>query len=225
LDQAFDRLAFADVGSDLNDSFSRATLIYHGSLVFRTPANQHFYQQLIERLKLPRFVDLNIRQPWFDESQVRTLVAGAKWVKLNIHELNYLADANADPAESKSIQSAIMKFRAKENLTERQTFLVTCGEHGAWWIDEENVFFASSIEIDSFVDSVGAGDAFSSAAIHGILKSQSPKSILQSAVRFAASACEIKGATTQNAGHYARHTELDSIELEPASPAQRDESG
>ena len=205
LDQAFDNLELAEFDASVVESFSQATLIYHGSLFFRTPANQKFFKKLLAEVNLPRFVDLNIREPWFEESWVQALVRDAKWVKLNIHELNQLADSDADPAEQQSIESAIQKFKTKEKLSDDQIFLVTCGEQGAYWIDDDKTCFAPSTKIDSFVDSVGAGDAFSSAAIAGIVNSASPDSILNSAVRFAASVCERNGATSNEIENYTRH--------------------
>lgn len=204
LDQSFDNLNADQFETDLFDSLSDAQLMYHGSLFFRTATNQTFFKQLLQKVNLPRFVDLNVRQPWFDRAWVQDLVGGATWVKLNVHELSYLSDSDVDPTQVESVQSAIANFRSIENLSQPQTFLVTCGEQGAYWIDGDCSYFAQSSSTKSFADSVGAGDAFSAAVINGIVQSQSPEAILNDAVRFAASACEIKGATSQDTNHYTR---------------------
>ncbi len=203
-DQSFDNLKIDQFETDLSESLSNAALMYHGSLFFRSTVNQTFFKQLSERVNLPRFVDLNIRPPWFDRSWVQDLVCGATWVKLNSDELSLLSDSDVDPTRIESVQSAVANFRSMENLTRPQTLLVTCGQHGAYWIDGEHVNFAQANAIGTFVDSVGAGDAFSAAVIDGLVRSQSPETILNDAVRFAALACEIKGATSHNINHYSR---------------------
>ncbi len=74
----------------------RFGLLYHGSLVFRSPHSRSTIVELKRSLRCPVFVDINIRRPYFDLAWAAELIDDAEHVKLNLDELWLLA--GRDPA-------------------------------------------------------------------------------------------------------------------------------
>jgi fructokinase len=181
-------------------------LACHGSLCFRTESNRRYLSSIIETMKVDRFVDLNIRQPWIDRSWLPLIVDDCRWLKLSSGELAWLGGKAVDETDQNSIRSAVDAVTHNIIDSPPKTYLITCGENGAYWIEEDHVFFCEASPISNFVDSVGAGDAFTAAAIRGLLEGNSPELILKDAVQFAARACTIRGATTDDLSHYQSET-------------------
>ena len=67
------------------------SLLYVGSLAYRCAVSRRTIRHLIENSGLPRFVDINIRPPWFEREWIPNLLGGAQWVKLNQEELAHVA--------------------------------------------------------------------------------------------------------------------------------------
>ncbi|MGI9519404.1 MAG: PfkB family carbohydrate kinase [Pirellulaceae bacterium] len=55
---------------------------------------------------------------------------------------------------------------------------------------------------DSLIDTVGAGDAFSAATIHGILSGWDDSKTLIDAASMASRVCQLRGAITNDRGFY-----------------------
>ena len=176
-------------------------ILYHGSLCFRTEVNRRYLQTMIDRLNVDRFVDLNIREPWIERSWLPLLIGDCRWLKLSADELAWLSGQDVNETDESSIRAAVTAV-VQKGLSSSRTFLVTCGENGAYWIEDDRCIHAQATPIDDFVDSVGAGDAFTAATIRGLICGESPESILNNAVRFAARACTIQGATSADEAHY-----------------------
>lgn len=193
-DCAWDHLAF-----DPDLIPADAALLYHGSLATRAEASRAALEVLRTATDLPRFVDLNLRPPHYDSARLPGLVKGATWLKLNTAELEILVADRASP-------KADLATRAHALTTAFgiQHVLVTDGARGAFWISAESdeVHFAPAPRADPFVDSVGAGDAFSSVVIHGIIANWKPAQILKNAVAFAARVCSHQGATVETPKFY-----------------------
>ncbi len=58
--------------------------------------------------------------------------------------------------------------------------------------------------VDKLVDTVGAGDAFSSVCIMGFMQGWNEETILQRATAFASRICQQQGATSEDEGLYHR---------------------
>jgi fructokinase len=80
--------------------------------------------------------------------------------------------------------------------------IVTMAEKGAWWIHPNGTEFTAAAAPENFIDSVGAGDAFSAAALRGIALNRQRKETLQLCTDFAARVCGIKGAVPQSDTFY-----------------------
>lgn len=199
-DQAYDFIRPLDV-EDLSE---RCSLLYHGSLVFRQQRSRETLRELIHRSGLPRFVDVNIRQPHFDREWLPDLIGGASWVKLNHEELGYLSGVPIDDSVGEAdapIEAAVTAMHERYGPA---TYFVTFGSRGAYAITASEKWFSPAVSAESFSDSVGAGDAFAAATIAGILREQPPQQSLQAASRFASRICGIKGGTTHDRAVYER---------------------
>lgn len=185
--------------SPVLESDNTFALLYHGSLAVRAEESRRALEELRERLPLPRFVDLNLRPPHFEDRLLPSLVRGATWLKLNADELQKVSDLLAlAPGDLADRARTAIPALQVENL------LVTDGAEGAYWFtrDEEVVHFVPAPNADPMVDSVGAGDAFASITIYGLCAGWEPRCILERAVHFAARVCGLQGATSSEPQFY-----------------------
>ena len=200
LDAAYDSLSFEHSLSVLKELSPK--ILYHGSLCFRTKSNRDYFSKLVAATTIDRFVDLNLREPWVDRDWIPQIIKSCSWLKLNSDELGWLSRLSIDGSSKTSVCEAVEALSAMQDSVTQRSYLITCGQHGAYWIDRENCFHARTPQPHPFVDTVGAGDAFSSAAIRGIVRNDPAEVVLNDAVKFASRACTIQGATTIDPSHY-----------------------
>jgi fructokinase len=169
-------------------------LLYHGSLAARQPVSGKALQNLINRHQGKVFIDINLRQPWWNQTAVAELLTQANWVKLNHQELQQLQVAGD------SLEAKMRLFIERYQL---EVLVVTLGEQGAWAIDENGELL--TVQPDSLqvmVDTVGAGDAFVSVLLLGILKAWPLAVSLQRAQQFASALVGQRGATVSDLDFY-----------------------
>jgi fructokinase len=169
-------------------------LLYHGSLAARQPVSGKALQNLINRHQGKVFIDINLRQPWWNQTAVAELLTQANWVKLNHQELQQLQVAGD------SLEAKMRLFIERYQL---EVLVVTVGEQGAWAIDENGELL--TVQPDSLqvvVDTVGAGDAFASVLLLGILKAWPLAVSLQRAQQFASALVGQRGATVSDLDFY-----------------------
>lgn len=175
-------------------------LVYCGSLAMRSGYNEKsFFEALGEHDGV--FFDINLRVPHYTKDILYKLLQAATYLKLNEHELSELQKLfllKGTHAEELLLSLADM-FCLKR-------IYLTFGESGAG-IYEYGVFKSyQAHQVDSFQDSVGAGDAFSSVLIYGILKGLDEDTVMKQALKFAAKVCTLKGALTEKADFYKMQT-------------------
>lgn len=192
-DQAYDHTAPDEAlqvlqGLDLS-------LIYHGSLFLRSAAARSVLDAIREQMSLPAFVDVNLRSPWWDLREVRSMLSAARWAKLNENELVQLGSNAGDP-----------DVNAREILRDHdlETLIVTRGADGASVLVSDRSDSASPSTLGEVVDTVGAGDAFSAVCILGLTHGWSAAQMLDRALQFAAEICSVRGATTNDREVYDR---------------------
>jgi len=172
-------------------------MLYHGSLAARNQGTALSLETLKQKRKTPVFVDVNLRPPYWDRGLIDSLLTGASWIKLNQSELDLLADPS--PGD---LAAGFLKARGAEWI------ITTRGEQGA---SLTSAGFGTLEQepplVNKLVDTVGAGDAFSSLVIYGLMKGWSPAVILKRAVEFAADICAIQGATTNDRDIYRKRME------------------
>jgi fructokinase len=168
---------------------SGAPFIYHGSLALRDPVSAQALYTLCENTQTPIFVDVNLRDPWWQRELVLVHLRRATWAKMNVRELEYLIPLL--PSESGRVKFLF-------HSTGLKFLLITRGEAGASLYNDNATCWQVTPSKGSFpvVDAVGAGDAFTSVFLLGILLGWKESICLQRAQNFASSVVGIRGATT-----------------------------
>lgn len=196
-DQAYDHI-HAGVTHMMTMSI-KPDLVYFGTLVQRDMESRLALDKFLNDGKSPRFLDINLRNPWYTKHTVRRSLLRADIVKMNEDELEivtrYFSIGGRTPE---------LKAYALLKQFDLQKLLVTCGEHGAWLINQKDeVFSTGQVELKHpIIDTVGAGDAFASVFILGLLNEWDPALTLQRANLFAASLCGIRGGAPEDPDFY-----------------------
>lgn len=175
-------------------------LVYFGTLAQRNEMSRRGLSAMLRSTDAPKFLDINLRQPWVDEVIVRSSLENANILKLNEEELTRVA-------AMVGLTERPAREQARELLQryDLERIVVTCGARGAWMCcrdgkDVEDVPLPLSGEI---VDTVGAGDGFAAVYILGMLRSWPMADTLRRANAFAASLCRVRGAVPEQADFYA----------------------
>jgi fructokinase len=188
-DQAYD---FID--GDSLPTITTPSLLYHGSLALRSAQAEKAAQHLLAADKIPVFMDVNLRPPWWQRSQLRELMQRARWIKLNDLELQELVPGDAD------LQTRARKLQRE---LEVELVIVTLGKNGAMAFgSDDTVKNVTPNGRNKLVDSVGAGDAFSAIVIYGLLRGWNLQMILERAQAFASAIVGIRGATPEHREFY-----------------------
>jgi fructokinase len=127
---------------------------------------------------------------------VEALLRGARWLKLNGAELAELVDG--------PLRTHLQRAESLRSRLGLDMVVVTYGEQGALGVSAELSITAQPERVPSFVDSVGAGDAFSAVLMVGIARGWPLQLSLQRATAFAAAICGIRGALPDDPAIYQR---------------------
>lgn len=168
-------------------------LLYHGSLALRDEKSRQSLEQVRSHGPGAVFLDVNLRPPWWRREEVCEWVRRADWVKLNQNELEQLCSAGpgANTAEG---------FLKEYGL---QGLILTHGAAGAELLTEAGDRFEARPQgICEVVDTVGAGDAFSSVMLLGLNLDWPLADCLERAQSFASAVVGQRGATVRDATFY-----------------------
>jgi len=175
-------------------------LLYHGTLALRGPRSAQALESLRSGGTGPVFLDVNLRDPWWNRNQVLGLVDRADWVKLNRDELDLLQDGEASSGgeDLPARAAAFLQAHGLEGL------ILTLGSKGALGLDASG----TSVRVEppgniEVVDAVGAGDAFAAVSILGLRHEWPLANTLARAQQFAARIVGQRGATAQDTAPYA----------------------
>lgn len=172
-------------------------LIYHGSLIVRTVHSQHMLTALLSETRLPAFVDINLRSPWYQRDAVLDMLDRARWAKMNDIEL---AEMGAmDTASSTQLIAVAKKVLSKRGM---DRLIITRGAQGAVCVTQREIYSGQPVPAQKLIDTVGAGDSFSAVMIAGILRDWPIEMALQRALQFASTVCEMRGATSTDVSLY-----------------------
>ncbi len=196
--QAYDHIDAAAV-SGLGQAHA-LSLIYHGSLIARSTGNRETLKRLIAEAKLPAFVDVNLRPPWWDADTVTEMIQQARWVKLNGDELATQVPGTADTEDE--LRRAATELLSRHDL---ECVIVTLGAQGAFIASHGGVVSGAAPQPAQVIDTVGAGDAFSAVTIYGLHRGWPHQLILERALGFASAVVAQRGATSMNRSLYASH--------------------
>lgn len=169
-------------------------VLYHGSLALREDVSRQTLQSLKSRDVALTFVDINLRPPWWQLDNVRQIIHGADWIKLNVDELNRIFP------EYSNDDTGCAEILSKYSL---QGLLLTHGSKGAEvYVDSGEryeVLPGKEIEV---VDSVGAGDAFAAVTLMGLSNNWDMQDTLNRAQAFASAIVGNRGATVSDPSFY-----------------------
>lgn len=186
---AYDFIKFSSLPCLPKDS-----ILYHGTLALRSQACVKTLQKIKTNISPSIFLDVNLRTPWWNLKTVELLLKEISWLKLNEEELSLIV-----PQES-NIESRI-KYLLSTFLLNNIT--LTQGKAGAISFqsngNQEQIIPSQTTQI---IDTVGAGDAFSSVLILGIIKGWNTAKTLVRAQEFASAIVGIRGATIQDKSFY-----------------------
>lgn len=174
-------------------------LVYFGTLVQRNEISRRALKTLLRSTRSAKFLDINLRAPWYEEKTIRQSLQFADIVKLNADELGILAEMLA-------LSSGEPQGRAVElmDLFQLEQLVVTCGEDGAWHLNRKGKIVESAAKnrVTMLIDTVGAGDGFAAVCILGELLKWPVARTLERANGFAAAICGIRGAIPDHADFY-----------------------
>jgi fructokinase len=188
-DQAYDHVAYEPVKSAVQNH--NHALLYHGTLVMRTEHTKRHIAALANDYRLPVFVDVNLRAPWWQEQDVQNAITRAKWVKLNADELALVTGRNI--ANESQLMDATQVLFASHDM---EMLIVTLGAKGALCLHSQGIARGKPVPVNNLVDTVGAGDSFSAVMLAGILQQWPIQKTLDKALAFASAVCQMRGATT-----------------------------
>jgi len=190
---AYDFIGLSEIKKIVEKPFAKH-VFYHGTLAMRNSTTKQAYEKLVSDLSLSVFLDVNLRSPWWEQDNVSIWLRRARWVKLNLEELQQLGSVNGD------IQEAMAQFQSQYEL---ELLIVTRGADGAVIRTREGELYeASPPAVDNFVDTVGAGDAFTAVFLHGLISSWPLEKILETAQWFASTVVGIRGAISKDHEFY-----------------------
>ena len=186
---AYDFIKFSSLPSLPKDS-----ILYHGTLALRSQACVETLQKIKTNISPSIFLDVNLRTPWWNLKTIELLLKEISWLKLNEEELSLIV-----PQESNTetrINYLLSTFPLNSiTLTQGKAGAISFQTNG----NQEQIIPSKTTEV---VDTVGAGDAFSSILILGIIKGWSIAKTLVRAQEFASAIVGIRGATIQDKSFY-----------------------
>lgn len=171
-------------------------LLYHGTLAAWSEGTRRTLDEIQRQTRLPVFMDVNLRAPWWRRETLSGWLERATWVKLNLDELERLEPGQGSPAE------VAARFRSRLGL---RHVVLTLGEQGALAVDSRgNCRAVGAVHDTKVVDTVGAGDAFAAVMILGELAGWDLDESLARAGALAGAVCGLRGATTTDHSFYHR---------------------
>ena len=187
--QAYDHISSVPLLTNEAPSF-----LYHGSLALRESVNRKTLADLKCNHPCPIFLDVNLRNPWWNKDSVLTMIEDAKWLKLNDDEYRILFPDEQD------LNSCGASLLDKFDL---DAIFITKGNKGATaYIRKSEPYSVEPDTAVEVVDTVGAGDAFSSILLLGIIKDWPIQTTLDRAQEFASSVVGQRGAINQDRSFY-----------------------
>lgn len=173
-------------------------MLYLGTLALRNLQTRTVAKKIVEKLGCPIFCDINLRAPWYSTEVIDWVLNVADTVKINQEELAEIATLLGITGALEQQAWALLKKYQLKNV------LVTHGAAGSWWLNgQDEIKRIGPVTLENaFVDSVGAGDAYSAVAILGMLRGWKPEIILQRASQFAAAICTVRGAVPPEKNFY-----------------------
>lgn len=177
----------------LNDLLTPAPdWIYFGTLQQMSPQAHALTKSILAQSShAKRFYDLNLRNDSYTPKLVLDLARHTNVLKLNEHELPVLAEMANVPSDS------LEEFcRNCARILHLEAVCVTLGEKGCALLLGEEYVEATGFQVN-VADTIGAGDAFSAALVHGLSSCWPEMNIAEFANRVGALVSSKPGGTPE----------------------------
>jgi len=187
--------AYDHISTALLPDLKKGGLLYHGTLALRNRISANTLESIRSMMNPYVFMDVNLRSPWWTRQLIHQLLPKTDWLKLNNDELSSLIPG------SHSEMDRIRQLKSENKL---DLISVTKGSHGACTYQAEGSMETVIPEkyLTGIVDTVGAGDAFSSILLLGNIKGWPMDVTLERAQQFAGKIITIRSATTSDRSFY-----------------------
>lgn len=165
-------------------------LLYYGTLASRSNMNLETLIKIKKKFSKTIFVDLNIRDPFFNLKRVEELITNIDYLKVNKEELNRIESGDDINTQIRTLSK---RYRIKK-------IICTMGDKGVIYFDGRDITNWKIIPVKNFKDAVGAGDSFSAYFISSLL--QHNKEDIEGGCSFASKICTLNGALPEDSGFY-----------------------
>lgn len=167
---AWDHIMWEDRYQDL---VSTADFFVFGSLAARSYQSKSTLFRLLESAN-NNVLDINLREPHFNQKIIEELLLKADFLKLNFNELQLISGWFSDHIK---LEDRVNSIRDKFDIPK---IVVTKGGDGALLFYDDQLYVQSGCQVE-VVDTVGSGDAF----LAGLLAKLQDGVELVSALQFA----------------------------------------
>ncbi|MEO6326623.1 MAG: PfkB family carbohydrate kinase [Thermoanaerobaculia bacterium] len=194
---AFDAID-ADSAARAASAGETRTIVY-GTLAIREPTSRMALAAILESAPgAERVVDLNLRPPWDSRVLASLALDLGDVARLSTDELRAVSMVSRRAEDSESLARRLLKRRVLRSV------IVTSGASGSFRIDADGGLtrVEGSPISGAFVDSVGAGDAFTAVCVLGLLRGWQQKVSMAFADAFARAICTVAGALPASEDFY-----------------------
>lgn len=161
--------------------------LYFGTLAQRSDISRKTIQSLFNR-GLKYFVDLNLRQNFYNEEIINSSLKAADFLKVNYEEMHVINDM--------LLQSEYSTERVAYEIMDKfdiKMIAVTRGKDGSSIFENGKRYDHSNVDV-KVLDTTGAGDAFAAVLCVGYLHGLEIPYINKLANDFASEICQFEGA-------------------------------
>ncbi|MCS7468484.1 carbohydrate kinase [Stieleria sp. ICT_E10.1] len=186
-DAAWDHLVWNDA---LGKVAATCDAVCFGTLGQRSETSRRTINQFVQATpeSALRILDVNLREPFYDDSVIQQSLALANVLKLNDDELPRLARINGLSGDDVDV---MRQLAARHQL---RYVALTRGADGAAIVSDSEVSDLPGVPTE-IADTVGAGDAFTAAITLGLLAGQDIDIVNRNAIAVASYVCSQPGAT------------------------------
>lgn len=188
---AWDCLPLSDISLAIA---KRASAINFGSLSQRSETSRNATRALLDAAPPDsiRIFDINLRPPFILPDVLDGGMKRSTVVKMNDDELPVISKAFDWPERHEDALERM--FSQYPNLKHA---IITRGAKGAWWYNGKQLFEEQPQTKVAVVDTIGAGDSVTAAAMMGLLNGWNEETILKTALKVASFVCSNRGGTPE----------------------------
>jgi fructokinase len=172
---------FLELSGEWVSLAERADAVCFGTLAQRNRASRQTIQELVAqtRAECLRVFDVNLRAPHVSAEVVEESLELASVLKMNDHEVPLVMELLGLEAEA-DLRAAGCRFLRE--FPELRLVAVTRGGHGSLLVGRDGRDEHPGIPVE-VADAIGAGDAFTAAMLHALLRGESLAAVNEAANR------------------------------------------